>query len=72
MRLRVEIEGLDFGDVIRAIKSGQELRRKGWRKEWRIALHNGYIATFAGGPIGWCPWKPTDEDMLAEDWELVQ
>ena len=66
------IEGMDFGDVVRAVRSGQEVRRKSWRSDWRIAEVNETLVTFVGGPVGWCAWTPTYSDIFAEDWELVQ
>lgn len=66
------VEGMDFGDAVRAMKAGQEVRRKSWRKEWKIAEHNGSLITFIGGPVGWSYWRPSYDDILGEDWEIAQ
>lgn len=65
-------ESMDFGDAVRAMKAGQEVRRRNWRRDWKVAIMNGVIVTFISGPIGWMSWKPEFDDILAEDWELSQ
>lgn len=68
---------MNFGEAIQAIKDGKRVRRKEWQNDtWitvnlianclpRIALgrDNNYFD-------GHKPWYPSQEDMLAEDWEI--
>lgn len=51
----------DFGWAVRALKSGERVRRRGW---------NGYLMMFtAQGDF--VPWLASQTDVLAEDWELA-
>jgi hypothetical protein len=68
---------MNFGKAIQAMKDGKRVRRKDWQNDtWitvnlianclpRIALgrDNNYFD-------GRKPWYPSQEDVLAEDWEI--
>lgn len=69
---------------IKALKEGKKLARKGWNgKEMYITLIPAGNAMFQGYPIQDCVgmktannlmqpgWLPSQVDMLAEDWEIV-
>ena len=71
---------MDFGDAIRALKSGKLVARTGWNgKGMWLALqvpdaHSKmgepyiYLRTVAGKLV---PWNPNNIDMLATDWFVV-
>lgn len=71
---------MDFGDAIRALKSGKLVARAGWNgKGMWLALQVPdaqskmgepyiYLRTVAGTLV---PWNPNNIDMLATDWFVV-
>lgn len=69
----------DFGWALDKLRAGYQVARKGWNGRHRLALqvpdaHSKmsapyiYITTEKGVVI---PWLASQEDMLAEDWEVV-
>lgn len=71
---------MDFGEALRALKSGARVARKGWNGKgmWlelqvpdlfsKMTLPYIYMKTADGGLV---PWLASQTDMLAEDWEIV-
>ncbi|MFJ8516158.1 DUF2829 domain-containing protein [Lysinibacillus xylanilyticus] len=70
---------------IKALKEGKKLARKGWNgKEMYITLIPAGNAMFQGYPMQDCVgmktannlmqpgWLPSQADMLAEDWVIVE
>ena len=73
-------ERMNFGEAIEAMKKGKRVRRKDWENDTWITID--YIAScppFVSSYIslgrdnsfdGHKTWNPSQEDMLAEDWEI--
>jgi len=77
----------DFGDAIRALKDGKKVARAGWNgKGMWIAIvfdveptsigchnyrHNNYIV-IRTPDNALTPWNASQQDALAEDWEVVE
>ena len=71
---------MNFGEAIQAMKDGKRVRRKGWENgTWitvdYIASCQPYISPYISlgrdnSFDGHKPWYPSQEDMLAEDWEI--
>lgn len=71
---------MNFGSAIEALKFGHKVKRSGWsNEESYIALQTPdenskmghpyiYIRTCTGK---YAPWTVSNQDILAEDWELV-
>lgn len=71
---------MDFGDALRALKSGRRVTRRGWNGagQWlelqvpdeHSKMRRPYVFI---SPVGgdFVPWLASQSDMLAEDWELV-
>jgi hypothetical protein len=71
---------MDFGDAIRALKTGKRVRRAGWNgKGMWLKLRLGrpiddmrpYIEMKDAQDM-LVPWLASQTDMLAVDWEIVQ
>lgn len=69
---------MNFGEAIQAMKDGKRVRRscKGWETVW-LAINNleyarpSFIYYCKDNSIDEYPvWYPTQEDMLADDWEI--
>ncbi len=73
---------MDFGEAVRALKAGKAVIRSDHvRREWRyivllspaqqppprMGCRHFYVSKY-GETV---PWSPTQEDILAEDWELA-
>jgi hypothetical protein len=71
---------MDFGDAIRALKSGNYVTRAGWngKNMWlglqrpdansKMSLPYIYMCTAQGDLV---PWLASQSDMLAEDWQIL-
>lgn len=72
--------GRDFGDVLRALRQGEQCYRRGWngKGQW-IAIRGAqpinamtrpyiYISTVDGHRV---PWVASQTDLLATDWEII-
>jgi hypothetical protein len=67
---------MNFGEAIQAMKDGKHVCRKEWKNDAWIAVN--YIANclprislgIDNSFDGHKPWHPSQEDMLAEDWEI--
>lgn len=67
---------MNFGEAIQAMKDGKRVCRKGWENDLWITVN--YIANYLprislgrdNAFDGHKPWYPSQEDMLAEDWEI--
>ena len=67
---------MDFGEAINAMKAGKRVCRKGWKNKW-LAINNleydcpSFIYCCKDNSIDEYPvWYPSQEDMMAEDWEV--
>ena len=75
---------MDFGDAIRALKAGKRVAREGWNGKgmWVCLIHPGN-AMHRGCDMQPCfglknakgnmqpGWNASQEDMLAEDWVVL-
>lgn len=59
--------GHAFGWALAKMRQGHAVRRKGWNRADRLALHGAQIQC-AGGLV---EWAPTQSNLLAHDWELA-
>lgn len=69
---------MTFGQALDAIKQSRRVTRAGWKASgvW-LRLHKPnadtapyvYMSDIVGALF---PWTPTQEDMLAEDWVIVE
>lgn len=66
---------MDFGDAIKALRSGNCARRRDWKpSRWLQCVFEqqwarGYIELKECSDK-WIPWVPNHADMLADDWEI--
>lgn len=74
-----EISGLTFGLAIEAAKKGYGFRLPQWSPEVNIRLqvpdeHSKMTAPYlyVTSRFGCVPWNPTQIEILAEDWEVVE
>lgn len=74
-----EISGLTFGLAIEAMKKGLGIRLPHWSKEVHIRIqkpdaHSKMTAPYmyVTSRFGLVPWNPTQIELLAEDWEVVE
>ncbi len=61
-----------FSTALRWLKAGRKVqRRAAWPRWKRLELVTTWphICFLQGG--GLVPWNPTQEDILAEDWEVL-
>lgn len=80
------LKGMDFGDALRALKSGMCVSRAGWNGKgmWlqlqRPDAHSkmtlpyvylNYPPDAVNTPGARVPWLASQTDMLAEDWGVV-
>lgn len=68
---------MNFGEAIQAMKDGKRVRRKDWENDTWITVNYmaynrpAYISLGRDNSFdGHKPWYPSQEDMLAEDWEI--
>ena len=76
---------MDFGEAIRALKEGLQLKRSGWNgkgifiqlqvpdEHSKMTQPYIYINTMGlenDNAKGLVPWLASQTDMLAEDWEI--
>jgi len=69
---------MNFSDALKEIKSGQDLRRKGWNGK---GMNVHYRASKIQGELPYLemttvqgtlvPWLASQTDILAEDWEFA-
>jgi hypothetical protein len=69
---------LDFGDALRAMKTGSRVRREGWNGRgmyvWMrpaIGDDEPYLAMHTAQGVTQPGWLASQADMLAEDWVIV-
>lgn len=74
-----EINGLTFGLAIEAAKKGYGFRLSKWSPEVNIRLQapdeNSKMTApylYVTSRFGCAPWNPTQIELLAEDWEVVE
>jgi hypothetical protein len=61
---------MDFSSALNALKLGLNVARKAWRKDVWISLsHERFYVHATGKPAREC--NILAEDILAEDWEIV-
>lgn len=59
---------LHFGQALGRIKDGQRVRRACWPPQMYLALVNvGVVPAIL--VCGRSPWEPTQDELLATDWE---
>lgn len=69
---------LNFGIALLRVKEGDEVARASWEKGWYLVLQVAQDADGADVILKVEPngdkaeWKPTHEDLLAEDWEVTK
>lgn len=66
------MKNMDFGDALRHMKKGGNVARAIWnRKKW-IEIKDSKVVMGNCGDTTWSliAWKPTHEDMLANDWHI--
>lgn len=68
---------MNFGEAIQAMKIGKRVRRKDWENDTWITVdyigynRPSYISLGRDNSFdGHKTWIPSQEDMLAEDWEI--
>ena len=87
MKYEMPKAGLSFSQVIKALRAGKRCRRVGWKNYQYIELATNISYKDAHGDIvntnehyaiafvdmceSYIGWSPTQEDMLAYDWQLV-
>lgn len=65
---------MDFGEALKAAKTGRPVRRVGWPEDVAVYATNVVTAKSEGTPalvIG-RPWKFDGADLLAEDWVVAE
>lgn len=67
MWLSLPVELLDFGVALALMKAGKTVTRLGEMS--RITLPAGATHLVVDGQAA---WRPSDEDLLADDWVLVE
>lgn len=66
------MKNMDFGDALKHIKKGGCASREVWNRKKRIETDGVYIVMTTAGPESESRlWKPTHEDMLANDWHTI-
>lgn len=74
---------LDFGEALQELRRGHSVARRGWKEKFAcVKLHDSemshkleltlpfiYMKTTIGNRV---PWAPTQTDMLALDWYVVE
>ena len=74
---------LDFGEALQELSRGHSVARRGWKEKFAcVKLHDSemshkleltlpfiYMKTTIGNSV---PWAPTQTDMLALDWYVVE
>jgi hypothetical protein len=69
-----EVGEIVYMNIIEAVKSGRPIRRKGVWKDWISVIdqkhsNGGYFFAWHGDPNG---YLCTDQDILADDWEIQE
>lgn len=57
-------------EVLPAFKQGKKIRRRAWRKGYFFAILNGVVTEY--GEMGYVHPEWWTEDILADDWEVVE
>lgn len=72
---------MDFGKALKLLKSGSQVKRSFWSYQIKVEEKLGYRVSVpdlsvptlfivkSGGVEDGLRWVPSDEDLLAEDWE---
>lgn len=66
---------MNFGMAIEALKNGLKVTREIWGGFWQIEDIEGMVAPVIVAHLktgGKCPATAYQEDMLAEDWKIVE
>ena len=65
---------MDFGSALEALKSGAQVYRIGWGNQRCLTVNNNgiFIGDKIALPVDFSmPWRPSNDDLLCNDWELV-
>ena len=64
------MKNMDFGDALKHMKKGGNVARESWNRQRWIEIKDGKVVMGKCGDTTWSliAWKPTHEDMLANDW----
>lgn len=68
-------DGMTFGLAIEAMKKGFKVTRKIWGGFWQLEEIHGMVAPVIIAHLktgGKCPATAYQEDMLADDWRIVE
>lgn len=70
------LDKMNLGDALMLLRNGQRIGRAAWKGAYVFlgaAMPGAAVPTFykAAG-VNAAKWSPDDEDMLANDWALVQ
>ncbi|HXK19942.1 MAG TPA: MW1434 family type I TA system toxin [Polyangiaceae bacterium] len=69
---QAKFEQMDFGDAVRALKEGKRVARASWPK-MVLQFTDGQVLRDRDGNSGKKDyWLPSQNDVLAEDWEIVE
>lgn len=64
---------MDFSRALLELKAGLEVRRREWFGRQYVALTVSDRLTVHGSTgIPTLDWTPTLDDLLAEDWEVIE
>lgn len=65
---------MNFGQALEVLKNGQRAKRDGWgRARLWIELTPHDRIDMRSASHGWVPrWRPTQADMLANDWRVIK
>jgi len=74
------MDGRDFSWALKALGEGCKVSRKAWEENDNLQLKDGKLIIFQendplkdGTPVfDMSEWEPTSEDILAEDWLMVE
>lgn len=67
---------MTFGDALEQMKAGRKVRRRGWQHPRTIYAEYTrdmvpYLMQKRQGIFDSMPYTPTDTDLFAQDWEVM-
>jgi hypothetical protein len=63
---------MDFSKILKALRGGKKARRYGWADWLELAAAGGaLVIRVHDTPRSFRRWVPDQDDILAEDWEIV-
>ncbi len=63
----------DFGWALEHLRDEKKVKRQDWGEDVLLYLTEGSHIDIVRGEGGWSvPWEPSQRDLLAEDWVLVE